>query len=92
MLSKNQIKLINSLKFKKFRDKHDLFIAEGVKVVEDLLESSIMVKQVFSVKELIQRISDCQPGIEIIEVSEDELKTIIDDTGFTMKSMSENPR
>lgn len=37
MLSKNQIKLINSLSHKKFRDEHRLFIAEGEKLVNDLM-------------------------------------------------------
>ena len=93
MLSKKQIKFISSLKLKKFREKHNLFIAEGVKIVEDFCrlrrpvsdrKSSIMVKQVFAIKELIQRISNCAPppaagrseDIEIIEVSEAELKKI----------------
>ncbi|WP_421920362.1 TrmH family RNA methyltransferase [Marinifilum sp.] len=41
MLSKNQIKLITSLQRKKFRDTHQLFIAEGDKLVMDLLGSGI---------------------------------------------------
>jgi len=36
MLSKNKIKLINSLSQKKFRDEAGLFIAEGTKLVLDL--------------------------------------------------------
>lgn len=39
MLSKNQIKFIRSLKKKKFRQAHKLFLAEGIKVVEELLVS-----------------------------------------------------
>ncbi len=37
MLSKNQIKLIRSLKKKKFRQANKLFLAEGIKVVEELI-------------------------------------------------------
>lgn len=37
MLSKKQIKLINSLSHKKFRDDNKLFIAEGSKLVNDLM-------------------------------------------------------
>ena len=33
MVSKNQIKLITSLQQKKYRQIHQLFIAEGVKVI-----------------------------------------------------------
>lgn len=37
MLSKNTLKLIRSLEQKKFRKQHGLFVAEGDKLVEDLL-------------------------------------------------------
>ena len=37
MLSKNQIRFIASLRQKKFRDEHQLFIAEGPKIVQELL-------------------------------------------------------
>lgn len=36
-LSKNQIKFIRSLNQKKFRDEHGLYLVEGVKMVEELL-------------------------------------------------------
>jgi len=39
MLSKNQVKIINSLKHKKFRQKYDLFVVEGLKMVQTLLQS-----------------------------------------------------
>lgn len=41
MLSKNQIKLITSLQKKKFRDQHQLFVAEGDKLVLDLLKAKL---------------------------------------------------
>ena len=40
MLSKKQFKLINSLKKKKYRSENQLFLAEGIKVVEELLQSN----------------------------------------------------
>jgi len=39
MLSKNQIKVIKSLKAKKFRQKYDLFVAEGEKILETIITS-----------------------------------------------------
>lgn len=39
MLSKNQIKLITSLKQKKYRLQHGLFVVEGVKTINELLQS-----------------------------------------------------
>jgi len=50
MLSKKQIKLIGSLKFKKFRVKHNLFIAEGVKTVSELLGSPLEIRLLFATK------------------------------------------
>ncbi|WP_152285712.1 TrmH family RNA methyltransferase [Flavicella marina] len=46
-LSKNQIKLIKSLEQKKQRLKHQLFIAEGKKVVSELLSSSFELEKLF---------------------------------------------
>ncbi|MEO6330907.1 MAG: RNA methyltransferase [Ginsengibacter sp.] len=43
MLSKSILKYIQSLHQKKFRDEHDVFIAEGAKVVTDILSSGQFV-------------------------------------------------
>ncbi|KOY51183.1 TrmH family RNA methyltransferase [Polaribacter dokdonensis] len=48
-ISKNQLKIITSLSQKKYREKHGLFIAEGVKVVKELLQSSLEVFQLFAI-------------------------------------------
>lgn len=40
MLSKSKIKLIQSLKLKKYRQKYNLFIAEGDKIVQTLLQQN----------------------------------------------------
>jgi len=48
MLSKSQIKLINSLSQKKFRNKNRLFVAEGIKVIKELLNSSYELNMLFS--------------------------------------------
>ena len=71
MLSKNQSKLITSLTQKKYRDKHDLFIAEGLKVVKELLTSSIEMLHLYVTEELDEFSNH---GSEII--SEKELKKI----------------
>lgn len=47
MLSKNQIKLITSLTQKKYRKQHQLFIAEGKKVIEELLQSNFELESLF---------------------------------------------
>lgn len=51
MISKNQIKLIRSLEQKKNRKREGLFVAEGPKVVDDLLQAGYHPKQLFSTTE-----------------------------------------
>jgi RNA methyltransferase, TrmH family len=51
MLSRNQIKHINALKLKKQREIHRQFIAEGSKLVLDLLRSSYRVEEIFATNE-----------------------------------------
>lgn len=50
-LLKSKIKLITSLQQKKYRQKYNLFVAEGVKVVKELLNSKLEVDSVFSTDE-----------------------------------------
>ena len=52
-ISKNQLKLIQSLSQKKYRSKHQLFMAEGVKVVNELLHSSFELVQLFATADFI---------------------------------------
>jgi TrmH family RNA methyltransferase len=48
MLSKSQIKFITRLKQKKYRAQEGLFIAEGLKTVNELLDSSLELHHVFA--------------------------------------------
>jgi len=70
MVSKNQIKLVKSLHQKKYRNKYNLFVAEGIKVVRELVHSDFKVNAMYS--------SDLEIDLgttDIIEsVSQDELK------------------
>lgn len=72
MLSKKKIKLINQLRTKKGRKETGLFIAEGVKLVSELLNSKIKVEEIYTVDASL--FSGCQ--IELIEISETELRKI----------------
>ncbi len=47
MVTKNQIKLVVSLKQKKYRSQHGLFVVEGEKVVNELLFAGVKPFQVF---------------------------------------------
>ena len=79
MLSKNLVKDITALHHKKFRREENLFIAEGEKVVRDLLESGLKIIAVYGTQEYFQNISNGIriPGeIEMVLISEDELRKI----------------
>ena len=70
MVSKSQIKLITSLKQKKYRDKTGLFVAEGPKVVSELIEAG------FNLHSLYTTMADAISLQEGIVVSESDLKKI----------------
>ena len=52
MVTKNQIKLISSLHQKKFRQAHNLFIAEGEKVISELLSANVALEQIYNTTNL----------------------------------------
>lgn len=47
MISRNQIKFIRSLEQKKFREEHGLFVAEGKKIVYEILHSSLEIHSLY---------------------------------------------
>ena len=71
-LSKNHIKLITSLQQKKYRHKHQLFVAEGIKVVEELLVSNFEIEKLFATEDYVSNLNK-----EVLVVISDlELKKI----------------
>jgi len=78
MLSKKNLKLIQSLKYKKQRDIHQQFIVEGDKVVRDLLHSDWEIPHLFATPEWLSHLpagDKKKPG-QITELSDRELKKI----------------
>lgn len=74
MITKNQVKYIQSLGQKKWRDSEQVFIAEGPKLVNELLTAAnCKIIQLYALKEWIDQI---KPGGEVIEVTIDELQKI----------------
>ena len=74
MLSKNQIRFIRSLKKKKFRQTHQLFLAEGIKVVEELINSSFVIHKLYATESY----SNPNKVSDIEMISEKELQLISD--------------
>jgi TrmH family RNA methyltransferase len=52
MVSKNQIKLISSLHQKKFRQSLNLFLAEGIKVIQELLDANFVLEHLYQTEPL----------------------------------------
>lgn len=77
MISKNQVKYIQSLGQKKSRDEEKCFVAEGPKLVNELLTApNCRVVQVYALKEWIDGHSTARENAELIEVSNVELEKI----------------
>ena len=51
MLSNNVIKIITSLGSKKYRQKYNLFVVEGVKNIGEVIKSSINIKELFIIED-----------------------------------------
>lgn len=72
MVSKNQIKFISSLQQKKQRLIHKMFVAEGVKVVQELLDADFELHQLYTTEDDFKSVNDSKKQI----VSADDLKKI----------------
>ncbi len=76
-ISTKQIKYIQSLQQKKFRAVHDAFVAEGDKIVTELLGSELQIESIFALPEWFE---DIEPGLlpqdAFYEVSMKELERI----------------
>lgn len=78
MISKNQLKLVNSLRLQKYRLEHGLFIAEGVKLVDEALKSNFDIYQIFATTEWISfgHLPKNRYLVEVVEISQAELEKI----------------
>lgn len=70
MISKNQIKFVRQLEQKKYRRKEGLFVAEGPKVVGDLLRAGFKAHTIFATSEWESQ------GQTFQEVSDEELRRV----------------
>jgi len=72
MITKNQIKLIRSLRYKKNRSKYQLFVVEGRKNVRELLDSDYNLQSIFANNIWIND----HPEISVTKVTNNELLRI----------------
>lgn len=72
MISKNEIKYIQTLYHKKTRDEENVFVAEGPKLIEELLHSNFTVRKLYAESQWLEK----HRQTEAVEVSPAELKKI----------------
>lgn len=74
MISKNEVKYIQSLCHKKNRQQEGLFLVEGEKIVDELLQGAFAIQRIYAVQEWI----DKHPGLSVAAtaVTEAELQKI----------------
>lgn len=78
MITQNQIKFVRSLQLKKFRDENRQYIAEGPKIIEEILLAELPIELLVARKEWIENNTSLlsEKKITPIEVSEKELSRI----------------
>ncbi|WP_294301601.1 RNA methyltransferase [uncultured Chryseobacterium sp.] len=72
MLTAHTIKVLQSLDKKKFRQKYNLFLVEGNKIICELFNSKFKIKEIFSTDP--QKLD--RPDAPVTHISENELKKI----------------
>jgi RNA methyltransferase, TrmH family len=100
MVSKNQIKLIQQLHQKKYRNLYDLFIVEGEKGVNEFLEASLELHSLFHTEAFVlkkyydqavvindkelRKISQLKTPNKVLAIFKKPLETKIKDEGLTV--------
>ncbi|HEX4850150.1 MAG TPA: RNA methyltransferase [Puia sp.] len=77
MIVKSQVKYIQSLGHKKYRDEEGVFVAEGKKLVEELLGSpNLHPEQIYAVEDWLRGYSASNHPANTIQVSPSELERL----------------
>jgi len=76
MLSKNQIAFLRSLQRKKVRQQEQLFVVEGPKLVEELLNSSFKPQALYALPNWLAEHTDLPADCEIHEIAAKDLERI----------------
>ena len=75
MVSRSQLKYIQSLGQKKYRDEEEVFVAEGPKLVKELIESkNAELMQIYALNEWIEDNKDLLRSVNVTAINETELE------------------
>ena len=76
MISKSQISFIKSLHQKKIRKEQGLFIVEGLKSIQEFINSEYVVDSVYCTENLMPKLDNLSRKIKPVIISESELSRI----------------
>lgn len=76
MLGKNRISTLRKLHQKKHRAEENLFLAEGAKIVGELLRNGSLPVEVFALKSWTQKLDNQSINVELTEISEADMQRI----------------
>jgi TrmH family RNA methyltransferase len=77
MLVKQKVKYIHTLGQKKFRQQDKVFIAEGPKLLKEILETQpAMINEIFALKEWVDENKKIPGTVSVTEISQAELEKI----------------
>jgi len=76
MISKSQISFIKSLHQKKIRKEQGLFIVEGLKSIQEFINSDYVVDSVYCTENLMPKLDNLSRNIKSVQITEPELSRI----------------
>lgn len=76
MLSKAQISLVTSLRHKKFRQQHKLFVVEGNKSVQEFIASGYRIPTIYATEEAIAKIGKIPQNIKLHQLKPQDFDKI----------------
>ncbi len=91
-LSKNKIKFIRKLEKKKYRYENHVFVAEGIKIIRDLLQSNLRIIEIIGLENVINGLSVPDKVPVTIAGQEDMDKISFQSTPQGIMAIVEMPR
>lgn len=76
MLSKAKIRLIKSLQYKKLRKAHALFVVEGLKSIQEFIDSGWKIDTLYTTEIAFAKLNKIPQNIKLSKVSELEIRKI----------------
>lgn len=91
MLSKNEVKYIQSLCHKKQRQQERVFIAEGAKIIEELIASNYVVKKLFVTEKYLLQNSFTNAVITEVSTQEMDKISLMDNATDVLAIVEQKP-